>query len=596
MTMLELALHMTKGVNQRAFTMALKKEVDVGNHGARSKDRIRIIRFLLEKGFLWGSGDLVCKVVHPQSGYDTEVRQAFARTILHDLVRDLVHMNRTRINYLRQHCGGDGMDGVMWILGSAPGAFTLLGVLSHQTVLMKAAQDDTNHDEAFINFPELIDLHQALHVPVTTMDLDGWNAEMHAARVLRDEHVKLLTETTLEMWQQQSRDAFSTFLLGESASDALSAACIFLALKVSILAYVGAYFFMCCLLLTAFLEICKKLCREALDCMLSCIGAFKKCKTTMTFSVAEMLLRVLWLLTLNTAFLNFPPKIIIAWETQTNPLRIPSVSTWNPMPATVRVICFFCICFVVIFGVMDYMDVREKAAKERPSAAYPEDRYQDPQFHFIGCVCVFGLLALLMVIYLNIVLTPLEMDPKRMGLWLGSVLLQVKLTLNDTLSPEDQRDLQHAFDQASNSQDYQPMRKGESQESSVGTHEDKRYQALWKMMRNWYQWSFCMVTPDNPKMWHLLMYARIQEMRIRNQDGPAEGQWSWLEIHTRFCMSYISNRLYKAIIVYTLPLWLSRGGLADFVLNVFAAMYIVEVDQVLRFEWELMPKSDYLNF
>ena len=116
MTVLELALHMTKGANQRALTKALNKnEVDVGNQGERSEDRVKIIRFLLEKGFLWGSGDLVCKVVHPDSGYHTEVREAFARTILHDLVRDLVHMNRTRINYLRQHCGRNGMDGVVWI-------------------------------------------------------------------------------------------------------------------------------------------------------------------------------------------------------------------------------------------------------------------------------------------------------------------------------------------------------------------------------------------------------------------------------------------------------------------------------------------------
>ena len=195
---------------------------------------------------------------------------------------------------------------------------------------MKAARDDTNHDEAFINFPELIDLHKVLQAPVTTVDLDGWNAEMHAARVLKEEHVKLLKETTLEIWQQQGRDAFSIFLLGESASDTLSGACIFLALNVNILAYVGALFFMRCLLLHVSLKICKRLCRGALDCMLSCIGVFKQCKTTTSFLGTEMLLRVLWLLTLNTAFLNFPPEIIIAWETQTNPLGIPPRQQMEP--------------------------------------------------------------------------------------------------------------------------------------------------------------------------------------------------------------------------------------------------------------------------
>ena len=613
MTMLELALHMTKGANQRALTMALNNNsVDVGNQGERSEDRIRIIRLLLEKGFLWGSGDLVCKVVDPESGYHAEVRQAFARTTLHDLVRDSVHLNRNRINHLQQYCGRDGMDGVVWILGSAPGAFTLLGVLSHKTVLMKAARDDTNHDEAFINFPELIDLHKVLQAPVTTVDLDGWNAEMHAARVLKEEHVKLLKETTLEIWQQQGRDAFSIFLLGESASDTLSGACIFLALNVNILAYVGALFFMCCLLLHVSLKICKRLCRGALDCMLSCIGVFKQCKTTTSFLGTEMLLRVLWLLTLNTAFLNFPPEIIIAWETQTNPLGIPPVSKWNPLPATVHLIYCFCIIVVVIFAVIDYMDAREKAGKSMagksppPAKAFPEDRYQDPQFHFIGCVCVFGLMTILIIIYVKIVLKPLEMDPKRMGLWLGSLLVQVKITLDDTLSPKDQRDLQHAFsdvrhafDHAPNGHGYQPMRsEGASHESSVGTREDKRYQALRKLMYHWYRWSFCMVTPYNQEMWHLLMYAQKgnpQEMRIQNEDGPAEGQWSWLEIFSRFVMSYISNGLYKAIIVYTLPLRLSRGGLTDFVLNAFATVYIVELDDVNGCEWKLMPKTEYLK-
>ena len=292
----------------------------------------------------------------------------------------------------------------------------------------------------------------------------------------------------------------------------------------------------------------------------SCIGLFKQCKTTTSFLGAEMLLRVLWLLTLNTAFLNFPPEIIIAWETQTtNPLGIPSVSKWNPLPGTVKLICCFCIIVVVIFAVIDYMDAREKAGKSTPAKAFPEDRYQDPQFHFIGCVCVFGLMTILIIIYVKIVLKPLEMDPKRMGLWLGSLLVQVKITLDDTLSPEDKRDLRHAFDdlrQAPNGQGYEPVRsEGASHESSVDKQVDDRYEALWNTMHHWYRWSFCMVTPYNQEMWHLLMYAKKgnpQEMRIRNEDGPAEGQWSCLEIFFRFFMSYISEE--ASPILFSMPL------------------------------------------
>jgi hypothetical protein len=45
----------------------------------------------------------------------------------------------------------------------------------------------------------------------------------------------------------------------------------------------------------------------------------------------------------------------------------------------------------------------------------------------------------------------------------------------------------------------------------------------------------------------------------------------------------------QAIIVYTLPLWLCRGGLTDFVLNAFATVYIVELDDLTsRDEWRLL--------
>ena len=48
---------------------------------------------------------------------------------------------------------------------------------------------------------------------------------------------------------------------------------------------------------------------------------------------------------------------------------------------------------------------------------------------------------------------------------------------------------------------------------------------------------------------------------------------------------------------YTLPLWLSRGGLTDFVLNAFATVYIVDLDDVTdRETWKLMREIDYFKF
>eukprot|EP00435_Cladocopium_sp_Y103_P030171 s1163_g7.t1 len=501
MTILELALHMTRG--------------------ERVEERINIIRLLLEKGFLWGSGDLICKVVPKEKGYRSIVRQAFARAILHD-------------------------------------------------------------SDAFINFPELIRLHRVLQAPLTTVDPDGWNAEMLAARALNKEHVKFLQEATVEMWHDWGSDAFNFFILGKTASEQFSSVCIFLALHVTSLAYIGAFFFICGALFDVSLSLCNMLFnRSKLDKLLSWLPVLARCRCS--FLGAEMFLRVLWLLTLNAAFLNLPPEFTIVWEKHVSPFEIPSVSKWNPLPATVHSICCFCILLVLFFGLPDYAAARRAAEDEEeyPAAAVPEDRYQDPTCHLIGCICVFGLMTLLMIIYLQIVLRPMEMDPWKMGLWCGSLLVQIKITLEDALSPRAQQDLQVAFQ----GQGYKSL---DAEESSV----EDRYQAVRHVMHHWHRWACCMVTPLNTKIWCLLMFARKHRLRISRDDGAAEVQWSWLEITSRFAMSYISNGLYKAIIVYTLPLWLCRGGLTDFVLNAFATVYIVELDDLAsRDEWRLLVED-----
>ena len=157
LTVLELALHMTRHANERALMRSFRTtEHHAQEAGASMHDRVRIIQLLLENGFLWDSGDLVCKVVRPANGYRPTIRAAFARAILHDVVRDMVHLNRSRINFLRNSelCGGNDMDGVVWILAQAPEAFTMLSLSTHKTVLMQAAEDPDDHDDELVNFPE----------------------------------------------------------------------------------------------------------------------------------------------------------------------------------------------------------------------------------------------------------------------------------------------------------------------------------------------------------------------------------------------------------------------------------------------------------
>eukprot|EP00438_Fugacium_kawagutii_P021899 Skav207146 [mRNA] locus=scaffold573:37769:46996:+ [translate_table: standard] len=612
MTILELALHMIRSANERALTMAMDKhELNVGNEGERWEERVRIIRLLLEKGFLWHSGDLVCKVVSQQSGYRKILREAFARTILHDLVRDAVHLNTSQINFLRQipACGGGGMDGVVWILGSASGAFTLLGELRHQTVLMEAAQDATDHDKAFISFPELIRLHKVLHEPLTTVDNYGWNAEMFAARSLMAEHVKLLKEAIMEQWHNQGREAFSILFLGESTSDQLSRACIFLVDKVTLLAYVGAALFVFIWLYHVSLDLLHFIGHKAkLHRLLAWLEVFGQHRGS--FRCLEINLRILWLLTLNMAFLSVPPQLVIVWERHVSPFEIPYVSKWNPLPATVHIICIFAMILFLNFAVRDYLHSRHSKdlLHEHPEAnlevhedegAHPEDRYQDPNCHIISCMCVFGLMSMLVIIYVNIVLRPFEMDLKKMGLWLGSLLVQTKITLTDTLSSQDRNDLREAFGsaRATNAEGYKPCYDAIIEENN--TLIGKRHKAVINAIVHWHRWACCMVTPYNPKIWNLLMLAKKKNARIKRQgDGAEYPPFTWSEINVRFLMSYISNGFYMAILVYTLPLWLSRGGLADFVLNSFATVYILELDDLTDRDtatWKLLDPESFTS-
>eukprot|EP00439_Symbiodinium_sp_Y106_P020575 s5426_g2.t1 len=104
-------------------------------------------------------------------------------------------------------------------------------------------------------------------------------------------------------------------------------------------------------------------------------------------------------------------------------------------------------------------------------------------------------------------------------------------------------------------------------------------------------------------MWSLHILAcdgSVTRMRLgqRQDDGQrarARDPWGMWEIKSRFFMSYISNGLYRAILVYTLPLWLCRGSLVDFVLNAFALVYIVELDMRLKDppeKWEVNQDQD----
>lgn len=177
---------------------------------------------------------------------------------------------------------------------------------------------------------------------------------------------------------------------------------------------------------------------------------------------ADMSFRVLWLLMINTAFLQVPPLILISFTSIESPLlplvlpgfgEIPPVSLWNPLPLTTLVVIgIFSSVSALIWGCLDWSRAARWEDEERKEKnledleGLPEDRFQEPTCHVLGCGCIFLLVTILMVIYVRTIVEPLEMNPKRMGLWFGALLVQVKVTLDDKTLKQDVKRLERLKD------------------------------------------------------------------------------------------------------------------------------------------------------
>jgi len=602
LTILELALHMTRHANERILMNFLEWNAEhAQQHGGDLEDRIQIIRLLLESGFLWGSSDLVCHVVRPDNGYRSMVRDAFARTVLHDLVRDAVHLSWDRIAELRQSpaCGGNNMDGVVWIGAQAPDSFTLTGLFNQKTVLMLAAEDGSDHDAAVINFPELVRLYTMMEAPLTTVNEYGWNAEMLAAAKLNYEHAGYLRRTVEHQWYQKYEHEFaylsSAFLPPTWPLPAwLADVAVSASLHIHWLAWLAVAGMLITVVLCFMLSSC-------------CQSSGEGC---LTLQSIDIFFRVLWLLILNTAVVALPPIIAIAVQQQVGLLSVPPISKWNPLPLATKFIVWLCFIAVCLCIAVDWRRARERASNilrgsEPRVPAEARCRYQDPECHLAGCLCVFLLVSLLMVIYLGIVMQPLEMNPKKTGLWLGSLLVQVRITLDDRTVQEeirqDRKAVRKAFDAARKAMWDASKSVCSQMGCGIVAQAQEPRRRLHKPIVRWMRWACCMTTPSNSKMWSLHILAcdgSVTRMRLgqRQDDGQrarARDPWGMWEIKSRFFMSYISNGLYRAILVYTLPLWLCRGSLVDFVLNAFALVYIVELDMKDPPEkWEVNQDQD----
>ena len=417
-----------------------------------------------------------------------------------------------------------------------------------------------------------------MQAPLTTVNPDGWNAEMLAAGQLNAAHVGYVQRAVARKWRDEYREAFSIPFLPEDASDALADTCV---------AASGHIF-----LLTM-------ACAAMLVLFLTCSAIkFPAITPVTTLQCMDMMFRVLWLFVLNTAFLTVPPVILTACRKHVSVFAVPHVAKWNPLPLTIKLVLVVCAIIVACFMFADATKIYEMR-KDRETApataqdkeATPQDRYQDPNSPLLGCICIYLLMTFLMIIYLQTVMNPLAMDPKRVGLWLGALLVQVRFTLDDNTVQEEVRHdghtLRHQLMAFFRSHAHSSESHSRDLESPCSVPEPDRNVVL-----SWTRWASCMVTPENSKIWMLHLDAWEGNCRLLCSHEPGEPAnmienkdkkrqrhpWNKCQIWSRFVMSYLSNGLYKAILVYTLPLWLCRGGLADFVLNAFALVYIVELD------------------
>ncbi|CAK9031527.1 unnamed protein product [Durusdinium trenchii] len=512
------------------------------------------------------------------------------------------------------------MDGVVWVLAQAPGAFTMLGLLERQTVLMHAAQDADQHDKASISFKELVQLYLVMQMPLTTVDPYGWNAEMLAARKLRRNHVEVLRHEVVGTWYRDYKEACKKWLsTSDFMSNALSDGYVNASLMFARLARILLVVFVI-LLMLLIVDGCQSFCGCQWDPIWRIKTEVQKCGWDYDDAgfllLVDMSFRVLWLLMINTAFLQVPPLLTTGYENQVLPGvgNIPSVSIWNPLPMTAVVIGCLSLVSATLWAYFDYCNAvpnwaadektaewaarssldtasyqhstrptkfastattsakmetssstipasttasyppgnkptwsssfglicDEKEVQKKLKKPIPEDRFQDPTSHFLGCVCIFVLVTSLMVIYIETILQPLEMNPKRMGLWLGALLVQVRITLDDkTLKEEEGYNKTPPTKKHQASQReayyYSQLQLCEHQatdlasdfESEGDEHGAKKTpeHSDAQLLRHWLRWACCMVTPENREMWGLHLSARRWNSSI-TREAEAEAKVS----------------------------------------------------------------------
>ncbi|CAE7736503.1 unnamed protein product [Symbiodinium necroappetens] len=192
----------------------------------------------------------------------------------------------------------------------------------------------------------------------------------------------------------------------------------------------------------------------------------------------------------------------------------------------------------LVFVILDFRKANDLAQGQGPVAktVTAENIYQDPKVPILTCLHTFVLSCVFVCVYWSALVQPIEMNLFSKFLWSCSLFVQYYI--------------------------------------SSKFKEESRILSFASLSR----WAVRLDDQENNELWAVLL------RQSKMADGAVNGQiprLSRVEVLLRFAMCYVSNGLFRILIVYSLPVYLAASGSAsDFALNAFAVTFISELDDL----------------
>ncbi|CAE8649391.1 unnamed protein product [Polarella glacialis] len=236
----------------------------------------------------------------------------------------------------------------------------------------------------------------------------------------------------------------------------------------------------------------------------------------------------------DVAWIFWKDKDHMSWQSLQHGLSIlgqPWNFTLGCWFVPIAVMAVLSMCFMVHDLCQASNAIENCSGKDADEDVEPSDIYQNPECPIVDCLHRFLLAAVFMVVYVTKVLTPLETTLQSRTFWGLSLFVQMHLHWpQPCCEPKD----------------------------------------FVSVLR----WLCCADGPLNPSLWSLFLSGSYKKADAKESDPMGRP-----EVVTRFILSYLSNALFKVILLYTLPIYLAATtDPGDFALNAFAVTFIIDLD------------------